>query len=349
MDLYANATVAASILAFVVMLGLLSLKRLRRDRAERLQAHRLHVLTSLVEDPDVVHGAVSALRSLTHVRPAELARMERVLRRLDAEQLAAVRDAARATVGSRLLARLIRETRHPQPPRRAIAALLLGRLALPGSALIVPPLLADHDPDVAQAACRALGVLGEAEGARALVTALGQGHVPVERIVENLVAPAFCPVLVGALGDPACHDVAQHIVRAIGLIGDHAAEEALLASAATADDELQVAICRALGTVGTDRSAGHLVAMLRHDSWPVRAQAATSLASLSPAPKVVAALELSLGDPAWWVRANAAGALRRLGGAGIAGLIRATRHPDRYARARAEEALALIAIKGATV
>ena len=91
--------------------------------------------------------------------------------------------------------------------------------------------------------------------------------------------------------------------------------------------------------------------MLRHDAWPVRAQAATALATpvrpstegrrrargLARRPGLVGARERG--------RARS----RRLGGAGIAGLIRATRHADRYARARAEEALALIALKGATV
>jgi HEAT repeat protein len=55
----------------------------------------------------------------------------------------------------------------------------------------------------------------------------------------------------------------------------------------------------------------------------------------------VPALEAVLDDPAWWVRANAASALRGLGRPGRAALERALDHPDRYARDRAREALAM--------
>ena len=53
------------------------------------------------------------------------------------------------------------------------------------------------------------------------------------------------------------------------------------------------------------------------------------------------ALEAVLDDPAWWVRANAASALRSLGEPGHKALERALDHPDRYARDRAREALAM--------
>ena len=53
------------------------------------------------------------------------------------------------------------------------------------------------------------------------------------------------------------------------------------------------------------------------------------------------ALEAVLDDSAWWVRANAASALRTLGAPGHEALERALDHPDRYARDRAREALAM--------
>lgn len=345
---YTTTVLALSIAAFVCMFGLLAGKRLRRDHAERVQRERLRVLGDHVLDPDLEAGAITALRAAVRARHADLVRLDRVLRQLEPRTTALLRELLPDDLRLDLGARLLAESRHRSAPRRAAAALMLCRLALPGAASIVGPMLDDPDPDVAQSASRGLGVLGDATGARALVAALGRDRVPPERVVENLLAPVYVPVLVEALADPGAQDVAHHVVRALGLIGDPAAEEALLTAAETADEELQVALCRALGPAGTDRSSEHLLAMLRHDAWPVRAQAATALARRTPTSAVVEALETSLGDPAWWVRANAAGALSRLGGAGIAGLIRATRHADRYARARAEETLALLALNGAT-
>ena len=79
---------------------------------------------------------------------------------------------------------------------------------------------------------------------------------------------------------------------------------------------------------------------IRDRSWPLRAQAAKALGKLA-IKRSVPALERVLDDPAWWVRANAAGALRELGEPGHAALERALEHEDRYARDRAREALAL--------
>jgi HEAT repeat protein len=53
-----------------------------------------------------------------------------------------------------------------------------------------------------------------------------------------------------------------------------------------------------------------------------------------------------LDDPAWWVRANAAASLRALGQPGHQALERALDHPDRYARDRAREALAMDRVGG---
>ena len=53
-------------------------------------------------------------------------------------------------------------------------------------------------------------------------------------------------------------------------------------------------------------------------------------------------LERALSDGAWWVRANAAEALRFAGPEGLAALQRATTSDDRFAAERAREALALV-------
>ena len=53
------------------------------------------------------------------------------------------------------------------------------------------------------------------------------------------------------------------------------------------------------------------------------------------------ALAAVLDDSAWWVRANAATSLRALGQPGHLALEHALDHPDRFARDRAREALAM--------
>lgn len=345
---YANVVLAGSIGALVVMVLLLVGKRLRRDRAERIQAHRIELLGALVDDRDLDHGAIAALRRVAGARSIELARMERVLRHLEPARLALLRAVLPGDLRLGLSRRLSREVRSRDAVRRATGALLIARLALGNAAGRIAPMLDDRDSDVAQAACRALGVLGDDAGARALIVALARESVPTERVIESLLSPTSSRALVEALGDPVHRPVHRHIVRALGLIGSSDAEEAMLAAGADADDEVQVAICRALATAGTDRCTGHLLAMLDHEAWPVRAQAASALAHRTAVPAVVDRLEVALSDPAWWVRANAASSLASLGGVGIAGLLRATRHADRYARARAEETLALIAINGAS-
>jgi HEAT repeat protein len=342
---YPNVVVAGSVGAFSLLLALLLSKRLVRNRAERRQSERLAVLGALVGQP-VSRASVATLRGLGCARPPELARMDRVLRALDPEQLEAVRlVAARPSVERRLSARLVRETGNRVALRRAIGALLLGRLGLPGAAATIAPLLDDPDPDVSQAACRALGLLRDQDAAHALVAAIERDGVPLERIVEGLVSTAFSSVLAGYLVGGATERVRREVIRALGLIGDTSAEPALLAAAASGTVDEQVAICRALATAGTERSVDLLLRMLQHDAWPVRAQAATALGRRKPSARVVTALEDVMGDPAWWVRANAANALAKLGDAGAEALRRATLHPDRYARGRAEEALALIALE----
>ncbi|MGI8864189.1 MAG: HEAT repeat domain-containing protein [Solirubrobacteraceae bacterium] len=97
------------------------------------------------------------------------------------------------------------------------------------------------------------------------------------------------------------------------------------ATTARGNTEERISAARALGSCGT----------------PEAVQPLTALGKLAE-PCAVPALADLLGDGAWWVRASAAGALRRLGARGYEALEdAATNHGGRFAREQAQEALAL--------
>jgi HEAT repeat protein len=109
--------------------------------------------------------------------------------------------------------------------------------------------------------------------------------------------------------------------------------------------EERISAARALGSLGDPRAGGMLVAAMADPEWTVRAQAARALGRLRFT-DAAAVLEAGLGDEAWWVRANCGNALRSLGHDGIVALERALHSPDRFARDRAREALALATAEG---
>src|SRR5262247_1592783 len=96
---------------------------------------------------------------------------------------------------------------------------------------------------------------------------------------------------------------------------------------------------RALGTQQAVECATALIAALRDDAWPVRAQAARALGRVR-APLAMHALAARLTDSSWWVRRHAAYALMELGEDGQTELRRVvSTSSDPYARDMAREAL----------
>jgi hypothetical protein len=76
-----------------------------------------------------------------------------------------------------------------RPVERGRAALPVAGLRLPDAARALEPLLADPDVDVRHAALGGLTRDGSPDAARALLRTLGQGSLPVERVVERLGRP----------------------------------------------------------------------------------------------------------------------------------------------------------------
>jgi len=182
---------------------------------------------------------------------------------------------------------------------------------------------------------------GPARGRAVLILAhlrLPEGVTRLEPMLDDedpdvrLVAVAGLPLA----EDP---DAVPALVRALGHAGDPRAEPAMIDLLQRGSLEERISAARA-GAVGGRRARPELERALADEAWPLRAQAAKALGSIG-IKKAVPALEAVLDDPAWWVRANAAAGLRALGAPGHKALERALDHPDRYARDRAREALAM--------
>jgi HEAT repeat protein len=224
---------------------------------------------------------------------------------------------------------------------RGRAALLWARLGLDGAERMIAPLMADADPDVRAAAMQALAYCGSEEAAWALLGALRDGHVPPERVVERLTGAWAASPLLQALREPSFLRVRAWLAEALGLAGDPRAEPPLVEMVMDGAEEERIRACRALGRLRRPTSFGALAGALGDRSAAVRAQAARALADLGD-PRSVKALAGLLDDGSWWVRARVADALRAIGHKGLAALAQAAdEHPDRFARERAIEALAL--------
>ena len=350
--------VGASLLLWLALAGLAVARKLRRDRRELRSAERRARYTAVLCDP----------------RPRALLALCRDARSTEAQvDLAVAIDAVhptltrlrraeihRAIEASELLPDLVAELRSRRPVARARAALLLSRPGIPAVADHLVPLLADPDADVRLVACAGLARIGTPHAAEVLIWGLVTRALPHERLVERLGAPwavetilhtlRFGPgpvpdELAGVRPSGRAVPLEASLARALGVARDPRGDVALAGLLReSAEEEVRISAARALGRVGDAACVPALVAALDPgETWSVRAQAAKSLGALRAA-EALGPLEACLSDRAWWVRANAARALRELGEPGLAALRRAVDHEDRYAADRAREQLALHAV-----
>jgi HEAT repeat protein len=329
-------------------IGAILARKLLRDRRERRCASRRAWFREAIlkQRSTELQGAI---REAIHDREAQrdLAIVfDRIADQADEEQLRAARRTAAATTFPEHLRRRLQAS---DPVERGISALLISLLRLPDAASSLRPLLLDPDSDVRLTACAGLGRLETPAAAQALVAALIEGMLPPERLVEQLGAGWAVPTLIEVLERPPVADSVDPplshwraaVARALGLAGDLRAEEVLIDLLHSPGEEERTSAARALGSASNGRGVEPLIAALEDPAWQVRAQAATALGRRGDR-RAELPLASHLHDDAWWVRANAASALARLGGGGIEILREAaSSHPDRYARERAAEELAL--------
>jgi HEAT repeat protein len=234
------------------------------------------------------------------------------------------------------------DVEHRDVARRAIGASLLGVIGGAGSIALLQHLMReDGDYELRLIAARALRIVGGDEAAWELIRGLRDRVLPTDRLLEQLGRPFAAHALLQAMQIADFNEVRADIADALGLAAYAPAAHALGGLVRFGNERERTKACRALGRLGDPIVVPLLTRAMADDSWVVRAQAATALGR-SGQFAAVSPLASALADQNWWVRANSAASLRLCGAAGLAALRHAAaEHPDRYARDRALEALAL--------
>ncbi len=147
-------------------------------------------------------------------------------------------------------------------------------------------------------------------------------------------------------------------IEALGDAGRPAALKLALERVGSADAEARGTAMRVIGKVGSERELPLLFEGTRDTEWFVRAAAARGIEWLlalrqvreaSPLHQAAAEhLGLCIGDSSWWVRANAARALSRIGNPGVRILLHHVENPDRYARDAAIAAISMASLSSET-
>lgn len=347
----ALALLALSVLGSTLMIVFVVERKLHRDNRERISARRREALrTALVSArADLLREAVARACDDPQAQVDLAVTASQTVGQLVSGNRILLHDVA-MEIG--LTHCLLTQLGSRDPIERGRAAFLMGELRFPDSEAIFMRLLSDPDPDVRLVACAELGGIATESAAECLIAALMADVLPAERIIERLAGRWAVPSMVSVLEDegraaslaPAgrAPDPGWRaaVARALGVAADSRAELALARMLDSDQVEERVAAARALGPSGSAASVPVLVNALEDPAWEVRAQAAKSLA-LHPEPGVIPPLEERLSDEAWWVRSNAADTLASIGAEGVKALRRVLSHSDRYARERAQEALAL--------
>jgi HEAT repeat protein len=234
------------------------------------------------------------------------------------------------------------DVEHRDVSRRAVGAGLLGVIGGEQSVELLQYLMReDSDYELRLIAARSLRVIGGEEAAWALIRGLRDRVMPADRILEQVGRPFAAPALLLAMQIADFTDVRADLAEGLGLAAYAPAAHALGGLVRFGNERERTKACRALGRLGDPIVVPLLSRAMDDEAWVVRAQAATALGACG-VPAAVGPLARALADQNWWVRANSATGLRRCGVAGRGALRHAaTSHPDRYARDRALEALAL--------
>ncbi len=339
----------AAVAAMLVVLGLLTtvtnMRRSWRDRrmTKRLAALRPRLLAALDGDSAPLlrgkgadQGAfVVLVRSLLPtLRGADRERLTELL------EETGVIDVATKDLHSR------------SARRRARAADLVGVASIGRCVPDLIGLLNDRDRDVRRIAAHALGLIGNAVAAPALLARIdGPRPVPLNTITMALLRldrNALEPLIDG-LRDGSFH-VRTVCAELLGLRGSIAALPQLVAALGPREAlEVRVRAARALGRIGAPSAVDALAGVMRSDE-PValRAVAARALGQIG-GPRTVSLLREALDAPEHVVAMNAARALAAIPGEGTDVLEHAARDFASLRGAYAREGLSYHALSASGV
>ena len=165
------------------------------------------------------------------------------------------------------------------PQQRVQSARIVGALRIYEAVPWVAGLLESRDRSVSDAAARALGRIGGASSARALVKAINRKGLN-RRLVAELARAAPDLFVETALGEPQPQSVRPALAIAAGLRRRRAAIGPLIGLLQTGSRRERVISCRALGWIRATTAAPLLADALLDRDWKIRMSAAKALGAL---------------------------------------------------------------------
>jgi HEAT repeat protein len=162
---------------------------------------------------------------------------------------------------------------------RVTSARIAGALRIYETVPWLSPLLAAHDPSVADAAARALGRIGGNPSASALLFAIRR-RGPNRRLISELARGAPDLFVESALGERQKPTVRPALAIAAGLRRRHTAISHLAALVQRGSRRERVISCRALGWIGAATAIPLIRDALLDRDWKIRRSAAKALGAL---------------------------------------------------------------------
>lgn len=165
--------------------------------------------------------------------------------------------------------------------KRIRSAQLVGALRIEDGVPRLGRMLGHHNGLVQSAAARALGLIGGARSADALVRALYWRRGATMRLVLELAKAAPDHYVESAAMNPDFADVRMHLALALGLRGRKSAVPVLLLMLPDGVRSERVACSRALGWIGDPSALLALLSALDDPAWQVRFAALKALTRIA--------------------------------------------------------------------
>lgn len=351
-------TTVVVLLSLIVVAHHIVTDRQRYSNRERFEAGAISLAPHLVSGGATLSAAVGIARKKSGDRAVAL-----VLRRARYDLLGPVRDKITNLLESTgEVDKLISEFASRRDWRRSIAIRGLGECGGEKARKALITASTDVSGDVRRAAREGLLADGSPEALKAAIASfiadlprragwrrsfyarlaiVGSAEL-TELIRTNQLVGTEEKLALEALGDASAPSALQLALERVG----------------SEEGETRATAVRVIGKVGGERELPLLLEGLRDPEWFVRAAAArgiewaltlrSGVRQLAARQAAAEALGYCLIDSSWWVRANAARALARIGDAGVTVLLRNIDSTDRYARDASIAAIAMAPLPPST-